>query len=355
MEIKISKKKPSFKISKNFENYLKEHNRFQKIPIEYSDLRRYTGSVELFDRNDENTLWHRVFYNDSERTEIDQNLKLVYNLLYSDGSSSNLDDLEIDSVDFCTFGNSNPFRIKVKNKLNDNFTYYYIKVADSSRIYGLELEHITSPNNLNYIYYNETLIEEHISGIPGDYFFKNQISDCSESEKSQIAKEFVKFSERCMIRLLGDMRSYNYVIVPIHDFDQVIYKIRAIDFDQLSYEGEFSLYRPQLFKDNEPIIDLVKNKLLVESINQYKIEERAIVVKRLLGSKNKIESLIESMKFDKISSDEKVNKLTQQIYFLTKDNSFKNLKSMGEVLEKSFNYLISNYENHEMLRINKVF
>ena len=148
-----------------------------------------------------------MFYNDSERIEIDQNLKLVYNLLYSDGSSSNLDDLEIDSVDFCTFGNSNPFRIKVKNKLNDNFTYYYIKVADSSRIYGLELEHITSPNNLNYIYYNETLIEEHISGIPGDYFFKNQILACSESEKSQIAKEFVKFSERCMIRLLGDMRS----------------------------------------------------------------------------------------------------------------------------------------------------
>ena len=240
MEIKISKKKPSFKISKNFENYLKENNRFQKIPIEYSDLRRYTGSVELFDRDDENTLWHRVFYNDTERIEIDQNLKLVYNLLYSDGSSSNLDDLEIDSVDFCTFGNSNPFRVKVKNKLNDNFTYYYIKVADSSRIYGLELEHITSPNNLNYIYYNETLIEEHISGIPGDYFFKNQISACSESEKSQIAKEFVKFSERCMIRLLGDMRSYNYVIVPIHDFDQVIYKIRAIDFDQQSYEGEFS-------------------------------------------------------------------------------------------------------------------
>ena len=32
-----------------------------------------------------------------------------------------------------------------------------------------------------------------------------------------------------MIRLLGDMRSYNYVIVPTHDFDQVVYKIRAID------------------------------------------------------------------------------------------------------------------------------
>ena len=64
-----------------------------------------------------------------------QNLKLVYNLLYSDGSSSNLDDLEIDSVDFCTFGNSNPLGLKSKIRLNDNFTYYYIKVADSSRIW----------------------------------------------------------------------------------------------------------------------------------------------------------------------------------------------------------------------------
>ena len=73
----------------------------------------------------------------------------------------------------------------------------------------------------------------------------------NEIEKSQIAKEFVKFSERCMIRLLGDMRSYNYVIIPIHDFDQVVYKLRAIDFDQQSYEADFKVYRPQLFKENK--------------------------------------------------------------------------------------------------------
>jgi hypothetical protein len=39
---------------------------------------------------------------------------------------------------------------------------------------------------------------------------------------------------------LGDMRSYNYVIVPIHDFDQVVYRIRPIDFDR--YEGNFKIY-----------------------------------------------------------------------------------------------------------------
>ena len=75
----------------------------------------------------------------------------------------------------------------------------------------------------------DTLIEEHIAGIPGDVFLKQYLPQCSDRQKAQLAKEFVKFNERCMIRLLGDMRSYNYVVIPVHDFDSVIHKIRAID------------------------------------------------------------------------------------------------------------------------------
>ena len=112
-----------------------------------------------------------------------------------------------------------------------------------------------SPYNINYLVYKDTLIEEHISGIPGDDFIHNILPKCTESEKAQIAKEFVKFNERCMIRLLGDMRSYNYVIVPTHDFDHVVYSIRAIDFDQQSYEGKFNVYRPQFFKENFILVD----------------------------------------------------------------------------------------------------
>ena len=48
-------------------------------------------------------------FNDSERFEIEKNLKLVYNLLYSDGSNENIDFLVVDAIDYCTFGNSNPF------------------------------------------------------------------------------------------------------------------------------------------------------------------------------------------------------------------------------------------------------
>jgi hypothetical protein len=74
------------------------------------------------------------------------------------------------------------------------------------------------------------------------------MSNCTELEKAQISKEFVKFNERCLIGLLGDMRSYNYVVIPIHDFDQVIYRIRPIDFDQQTYEGNLKVIFPSISK-----------------------------------------------------------------------------------------------------------
>ena len=144
-DVNISNKKPSYKITDLFYEYLTNYNRVEYLPVHYEDLLRYVGSIELFDNEDNNTLWKRVYYNDNESLELENSLKKIYNVLYSDGSDSNTEFLTIDGIDYCTFGNSNPFRIKIRNKLNDNFTYYYIKKADSSRIYGLELEHITSP------------------------------------------------------------------------------------------------------------------------------------------------------------------------------------------------------------------
>ena len=45
-----------------------------------------------------------------------------------------------------------------------------MKKADASRVYGLELEHILSPNKINYLVYNDTIIEDYIVGITGDQF-----------------------------------------------------------------------------------------------------------------------------------------------------------------------------------------
>jgi hypothetical protein len=339
----ISKKKPTFPISKSLENFLVKHNRSTVIPIFYNDLLRFQGSVSVYDKNDEDTLWVRTFYNEFERKEIDLSLKKIYTLLHSDGNENTIPFLNVDAIDFCTFGNSKPFRIKVRNILNDNFTYFYVKKADASRVYGLELEHLLSPYNINYLVYKDTLIEEHISGIPGDDFIHNILPKCTESEKAQIAKEFVKFKERCFIRLLGDMRSYNYVITPIHDFDQIIYKIRAIDFDQQSFEGNLKVYNLQFLKENFKMVEMVGRKLENSSINQYKAEERSYIAKRMISSPDRTAQLINCMKNDTISFPENVELLKKHLIEYVHDVKFKDNKNMGEILETILEFVKRNY------------
>ncbi len=347
----MSKKKPAFPVSKDLDAYLDHYSRKIEIPIFYDDLLRFAGSVVVYNANDEDTLWIRVYYSEYDRREIDDSLKKVYSILHSDGSNNIHQYLNVDAVDFCTFGNSKPFRIKIRNILDDNFTYFYVKKTDASRIYGLELEHMLSPYNLNFLVYKDTLIEEHIAGIPGDEFIKQMLPKCTEPEKAQLAKEFVKFNERCMIRLLGDMRSYNYVIVPTHDFDHVVYKIRAIDFDQQCFEGKLKVYRPQFFKENYQMVELVRHKLLRDSVDQYKLEERSIVAKRILSSGNRIKKLRNICKKDNISTPENIALLREQIQELTQDLKFKKCKTMGEVLDLALNFVRRNYEDVSMKQI----
>ncbi len=347
----MSKKKPAYPVREKLDKYLDHYNRKIEIPIFYDDLLRFAGSVVVYDDNDEDTLWVRVYYEDHERKEIDISLKKVYSILHSDGSDRIMEYLNVDAVDYCTFGNSKPFRIKVRNILNDNFTYFYVKKTDASRVYGLELEHMLSPYNLNFLVYKDTLIEEHIAGIPGDVFIKDMLPKCTESEKAQLAKEFVKFNERCMIRLLGDMRSYNYVIVPTHDFDHVVYKIRAIDFDQQCFEGKLKIYRPQFFKENYLMVELVREKLQKSSVDQYKVEERSIVAKRIISSEDRIEELIDICREDNISLPDHIALLSEQIYELTLDIKFKECNTMGEVLTLALDFVKRNYEDVSMKQI----
>tara|TARA_B110000046_G_C13000532_1_gene401957 strand:- start:308 stop:1372 length:1065 start_codon:yes stop_codon:yes gene_type:complete len=343
-DLKISLRKPSYPVNDALKAYLQKFNRTIRLPIFYDDLLRFQGSVEVFDKNDKDTLWVRTYYSEFDRKEIDLSLKKIYTKLHSDGNETTIPLLNVDAIDYCTFGNSKPFRIKIRNILNDNYAYFYIKKADASRIYGLELEHMLSPHNLNFLVYEDTLIEEHISGIPGDEFIENMLPNCTEPEKAQIAKEFVKFNERCMIRLLGDMRSYNYVIVPTHDFDHVVYSIRAIDFDQQSYEGKFNVYRPQFFKENFKMVDLVTEKFEKQSVSQYKLEERSIVAKRLLSFKNRVDRLIQCMVSDTLSTPEHETLLKTKIFEYTGDIRFKKSKNMGEILKNSLSFVKRNYQ-----------
>jgi len=339
-------KKQYYPINKQLYAYLEKYRRVAKTNVFYDDLLRFQGSVVVYDNNREDTLWIRVYYNEFEKNEIDLSLKKIYTLLHSDGDERNIKNLTVDYIDFCTFGNSKPFRVKIRNILNDNYTHFYVKIADASRIFGLELEHIMSPNSINFLVHKETLIEEHIVGIPGDVFLKHHLDKCTENEKAQIAKEFVKFNERCMIGLLGDMRSYNFVVIPIYDYDHIVYKIRAIDFDQQCYEGNFKLYKPHLFKENFRFTQLVKDKLKKDSIEQYQNEERSILVRRIAGFEERLNELLLAMKANELSPTINFERLKQETYQVTLDKNFKNATSMGDIVEAALNFIKRNYHTH---------
>ncbi|MFP5436471.1 MAG: hypothetical protein ACLGH8_01655 [Bacteroidia bacterium] len=346
-DVKIAFRKPAYPVIPELMEYLEKYNRTTRSPLLYDDLLRFSGGISVFDKEGNDTLWLRVFYPEFEQAEIEAGLNKIYTLLHSDGDEDTLPYLTVDSIEFCTFGNSRPFRIRVRNILNDNYTNFYVKKADASRIYGLEMEDLLSPNRVNYLVYKDTLIEEHILGIPGDVFIKQHLDKCTEQEKSQIAKEFVKFNERCMVGLLGDMRSYNYVVIPTHDYDHVVYRIRAIDFDQQSYEGNLKIYLPQYFKENFRMVKLVMDKLKPNSIEQYRKEVRSVIAKRLLNSHERYMDLVSILKKDHIAPKSHVVELRNALQKLTYDSKFRNCENMGDIAEIGLEFVMKKYRRAE--------
>ena len=330
----ISKKKNHYQIIKELRKYLLVYSREMDVPVSYSDLTHFRYASSVLDKDGKDTLWLNVMYDQSDMKEVYRALKKTYAMLNLDGDFSIIDHLEIDRVDYCTFGNSKPFRIRIVNTMNDNFAYFYIKQADASRVYGLELEHILSPNKINFITNDNTLIEEHIAGIPGDVFME-KLKDMSDINITRIAKEFIKFNERCFVRLLGDMRSYNYVVDITPDFEEVQYRIRAIDFDQQSFEGKKTMYLPQFFKENYPMVKLGIDLITPETAFQYQKEERVLIAKRLRSMRYRLKDLLDIMCKDQISNIEKVERLKKELANHFQDEKFLKCKNMGEIVKKN--------------------
>jgi hypothetical protein len=335
----ISKKKPIYSISKPLRSYLLAYDREAKLPIFYHDLTRYDNSIPLYDKTGNDTLWETIFFQQSDMDQIYRSLKEIYAIIKASGDLSVMDHLVIDRVDLCVYGNTQPFRVRIVNQINDNFDYFYIKKADASRIYGLELEHLLSPNKIGYVVNDATLIEEHILGVPGDLFIKNHLNSSSLNE-IRLAKEFVKFNERCFVRLLGDMHSSNYVINITPDFDDVDYRLRSIDFDQQSYEGRRAIYLPQYYSQNNPIIRIGLKHMTPETMRQYQREERTNIAKRLKVESKRIKELLNAMKKDNISSEINIKKLGGELAAFYEDKDFLKCENMGEIVEMSLEMLI---------------
>ena len=331
----ISRKKPSYPLTPGLRQYLRDYDREAPLPVSYADLRRFSNSFPLLDRTGKDTLWQTVYYEPHQLLELSQGLVQVYALLKTAGDLSFADDLVADRIDYCRFGNSNPFRVRILNQLNDNFDYFYVKQADASRLYGLELEHLLSPNSINFLVdTGNTLIEEHIAGIPGDDFIRLRLNQ-PHLNQVRIAKEFVKFNERCFARLLGDMRAYNYVVAVTPDFEDEQYRVRAIDFDQQSYEGRRAMYLPQSFKDNHTVVELCARLLRPSTLRQYQAEERTLMARRARAERHRLKALLDVMRAHYLAPPEKIVELKTALNRYHRTDKFSKCDSMGDIVRQN--------------------
>ncbi len=331
-------KKPIYPVSKALRGYLMLTGREIDVPIAYNDLLHYNSSVALFDKKGNDTLWETLIYNQADREFIHDCLRKVYAQLKVGGDVGVIDHLYIDRVDYCLYANTHPVRVRIVNRLNDLFDYFYVKQADMSRIYGMELEHMLSPNKINYLVKEATIIEEHIQGIPGDTFVKDFLSR-QDFNPLRVAKEFVKFNERSLVQLLGDMRNDNFLVEVIPDFDELYFRLRAIDFDQHCHEGSLKIYMPQYFKENNPIINLGFKSMSSVLELQYQKEERSRLLTRVHAAAGLLPVLLSAMKKEVLSTEENVRQLRTELSNLYEDDRFLNANTMGDLLATSLHML----------------
>ncbi len=335
----ITKKKLLYPINEPLRSYLADHER-NADAIDYEELTRYTSAIALYDSHGTDTLWETVLFAPSDMESVHLQLKMVYSNLKSSGRVDVIDHLFIDRIDICPFGNTKPFRVRIVNRINDNFDYFYIKRADASRIYGLELENLLSPNAINYIVHKNTLVVEHIAGVPGDQFMKRHIDD-EFLNKVRLSKEFVKFNERCFVRLLGDMHSSNFVVDVTPDFEDTHYRIRAIDFDQQSYEARKAVYFPQFFKQNLPFVEMGMEIMTPESMTQYQLEERSLILNRSISAKHTLNHLFEAMCSQPLSLEKNIIQLGKELAEHHQNQAFRHCTSMGKLVKLNLNTLLN--------------
>jgi hypothetical protein len=336
----ISKRKIFYEVGPELTAFLTEFGRSFDFPPTYDMLLEFSGMFPCQTPDGGDSLWKTVTYDPERTKDLNRDLSRIYTQLKT-GKNDSPEHLYIERVDYCEFGNSKPFRIRVVNQFNDNYDHFYVKVPDASRIFGLELEHALSPNRINYLVHQNSLIEEHIAGVPGDVFIREHLDD-RHLNRVRVAKEFVKFTERSFIRLLGDMRTYNYVVDITPDFEEIQFRVRAIDFDQQSYEGDLHIYLPQFFKENASVVKLCTDLLNYQTMRQYQVEERSLISRRLRVEHQRLDALFQAMRSQPLSTEAKIEQLRDELGEHHQTKAFQDCRGMGALVEANLKFILGN-------------
>ena len=113
----VLKKKAFCPVTRSLEGYLERFGRQFDIPLAYDELRGFAQAFPHFDREGNDTLWKTVTYEPYVLKELNAKLATIYALLKT-GDIRVVDHLFVARVDFCEFGNSQPFRIRIVNQVD---------------------------------------------------------------------------------------------------------------------------------------------------------------------------------------------------------------------------------------------
>ncbi len=320
--------KEVYPVSDSLQQYLQQYQKDRELSLAYTELLHYSHTNAIKDANGKHTHWERVVYDDNTREQLYQKILVLFAQLKNNPTQQ----FSVSSIDFCEFANSMPFRINLVDDANQQQDYFYIKTADASRIFGLELEQLLTSNHINFLYHKNTLVEEHIEGIPGDDFLP-AIEQLTAVEKEQLSIAFIRFNEQCFARLLGDMRSYNFVILK-NDGTEFPFSMRSIDFDQQCYEGKLNLYLPQFFKENYQYVHLATATLEPSMIENIRLAERKSMTELAVQHADQLNALLELMGKEEISDNYKVVSLRRELNDYHRNHHFSHCKTMGAILQR---------------------
>jgi hypothetical protein len=127
------------------------------------------------------------------------------------------------------------------------------------------------------------------------------------------------------------MRSVNYVVDITPDFEEVQYRVRAIDFDQQSYEGKGNIYLAFKFKSNRAVTKLAFDVLNRKSIDQYVAEEHAQMARRAKVESSRLRALLGIMRREEIAPREHVITLAKELDRMHGTSDFADCHTMGEL------------------------
>jgi hypothetical protein len=131
------------------------------------------------------------------------------------------------------------------------------------------------------------------------------------------------------------MRSYNFLFVVTPDFEDSQLRIRAMDFDQQSYNGRKNFYLPQFFKENAELARFCMKHLRPETANQYQREEQTLMLQRAELAAERLSLLLYAMAADPIAPPEKVRQLRESLAAHYGRDEYLRCESMGALVREN--------------------